>query len=68
MTKVGTTTTKGETKASVGYRAVASTAFTMLSTALVASSPQASMLSLTAAVVFNGNTKVFNDGFTIGEQ
>ena len=68
MTKVETTTTKGGTKASIGFRAAALTAFTMLSTTLVASSPQASMLSLTATVVFNGNTKVFNDGFTIGEQ
>ena len=59
---------KGGTKASVGGRAATSTAFTMSSTTLVASSPQASMLSLTAAVVFNGNTKVFNDRFTIGEQ
>ena len=68
MTKVGTTTIKGRTKASVGCRAAGLTAFTMLSTTLVSSSQQASMLSLTAAIVFNGNTKVFNDGFTIREQ
>ena len=68
MTKVGTTTTKNGMKASIGSRAAASTFFTMLSMTLVASSPQASMLLLTIAVVFKGNTKVFNDEFTIGEQ
>ena len=60
-------TTKGGTKASVGDQAAKLTTFTMSSTTLVVSSPQASMLSLTEAVVFNGNIKVFNDGFTIGE-